>query len=65
MWVRDKIQRLFGRGVGGHDYCWGGGVRGGGQVGVVHEGDVGEEVGAGCEVELCSHLSAWFSQKSS
>jgi hypothetical protein len=38
--------------VGGHYYCRVGGVGGGGKVGVVHEGDVGLEGGAGCEVEL-------------
>jgi hypothetical protein len=41
-----------GGGVGGHYYCWLRGVGGCGEVGVVHEGDVGLEVGAGCEMEL-------------
>ena len=47
-------------GVGGHYYCWVGGVRGGGQVGVVHERDVGVEGSAGCEVELGMIVSLLF-----
>ena len=41
-----------GGGVSGHYYCWVGSVGGGGEVGVVHEGDMRVEVGTGCEVKL-------------
>jgi len=52
VWIGDEVQRLFRGGVGGHYYGGGGGVGGRGEVGVVHEGDVGKEVCAGCQVEL-------------
>lgn len=68
VWVTEEVLRLLGGGVGGHDDGGagedvraggggGGGVSGGGEgmggeVGVVHQRDVGDVVGAGCEVEL-------------
>jgi len=47
---------LLGRGVRGHYYGGRGRVRGRREVGVVHERDVGEVVGAGCEMEESSIL---------
>lgn len=54
--ICEEIQGFFRGGVGGHYYegSWrerGGGGRGervGGEVGVVHQGDVGDVLGAGC-----------------
>lgn len=59
--IGEEVEGLFGRRVGSHDD---GGARGemgggcwrectGGQVGVVHEGDMRHVVGACCEMELC------------
>lgn len=50
MWVGEEVGHLLGGGVGGHDDEWGRGVgRGRGrEVGVVHEGDGGDVVCAGC-----------------
>ena len=65
MGVLDEIERLFGRGVGGHDdqgtrreagvgeWKWVGR-----EVGVVHEADVRLVVSACCEVELGRVLAA-------
>lgn len=47
-WVGEEVEGFFGGGVGGHYYYGGGGEGGAGEVGVVHQGDVGEEVGACC-----------------
>ena len=50
--VVEQVQGLFRRRVRGH-YDDGVGVEGrGGEVGVVHEGDVGEHGVACCEVQL-------------
>jgi len=54
--VRDEVESLFRGGVRGHYYCWGAAVWRGRQVGVVHEGDVGELVGACCEMKKSSIL---------
>lgn len=40
--VVDEIESLFGRGVRGHDDYWVGMKRSGGQVGVIHQRDVGK-----------------------
>lgn len=48
VWVLLEVGHLFGGWVGGHYYGGMGGVRRGGQVGVVHERDVGDVVLACC-----------------
>jgi hypothetical protein len=52
VWVRDKVERFLGGRVGSHYYCGWGRVGWCREIGVVHKGDVGEEVGACCEMEL-------------
>ena len=50
--VVNKVDGLLGGGVGGHYYRW---MRCEGctrEIGVVHQGDVGEEVGTSGEMEL-------------
>jgi hypothetical protein len=51
-WVGLEVESFAGCGVCGHYYDRVRAERGRGEVGVVHEGDVGSEVGAGCEMEL-------------
>lgn len=52
VWIRDEVEGFLGGWIGGHDYGGRGRVGGGGEVGVVHEGDVWEVTGACCEMEL-------------
>ena len=55
--VMDKVDSLFGGGVGGHYYRWVGCEGCAGEIGVVHEGDVGEEVGTSGEMKLERRVS--------
>lgn len=48
MWVGDEIEGLLGRRIGGHYDRGQLRVWRRGEVGVVHEGDMWMEVGAGC-----------------
>lgn len=50
--VGDDVCGLARGRVGGHDDDGRGGVRGGWDVGVVHEGDLGNIIGTCCEMEL-------------
>lgn len=50
--VGDEVKGLFRGGVRGHYYGWSGAVGRGGEVCVVHQGDVGKLVRACCEMEL-------------
>lgn len=50
--VVDQVQSLLRRRIGGHDDYWSWIKGSGGEVGVVHEGDMGEEVIACCEMKL-------------
>lgn len=52
VWVGNEVVCLAGGGVGCHDYSGGGCERCGWEVGVVHEGDMWELVGACCQVQL-------------
>ena len=55
--VVDKVDGLLRGGVGGHYYRWMRCEGCAGEIGVVHEGDVGEEVGTSGEVELRTLIS--------
>jgi hypothetical protein len=52
MWVRDQVEGFLGGRVCGHNYRRCRRVGAVGQVGVVHQGDVGEEIRACCQVKL-------------
>ena len=52
MWIRDQVEGFLGGRVGGHYYCWCRGIGAVGQIRVVHQGDVREEVRAGSKMEL-------------
>ena len=52
VWVGDDICGLAGGRIGGHDDDGRGGVRGGWDICIVHEGDLGDVIGACGEMEL-------------
>ena len=52
VWVGDEVIGFLGGRVGCHYYRRRAAVWRGGEVGVVHEGDMGEVVGACCEMKL-------------
>jgi hypothetical protein len=52
MWVRDQVEGFLGGWVGGHYYRRCRGIGAVGQVCVVHQGDVREEIRAGRKMEL-------------
>ncbi len=52
MWVRDQVEGFLGERVGGHYYRRCRGIGTVGQVCVVHQGNVREEVRAGSKMEL-------------
>lgn len=56
MRVLDEVDGFLGGGVGGHDNARRGGEWAGWQEGVVHEGDMGIERVACCEMELSTSV---------
>jgi hypothetical protein len=58
MWIRDQVEGFLGGRVGGHYYCRCRGIGAVGQVCVVHQGDVREEIRAGSKMKLEKMLAS-------
>jgi hypothetical protein len=58
MWIRDQVEGFLGGRVGGHYYCRCRGIGAVGQIRVVHQGDVREEICAGSKMELEKMLAS-------